>query len=391
MVIPTVFWVIFLFAIGASVGSFLNVVVHRLPHGMSIVRPGSRCTSCQKPIAWYDNIPIFSWFILRGRCRHCGAKFSIRYALVELFTAFLFVGLYWAYFQEDLREGLPVIGQGGGLVYAGHMVLICVLLASSLIDQEHWIIPLSLSYTAAVVGLVLSAIWPYSTGLPAESLWKIVPYASPLTALLALAGGVGLLIGLLLLKLGILKRSFGEWEQWQQRSEDKEKTPEPPIRIRREMLREIQFLLPMIVLGVLFYLVYDGGGALVTGWKGLILKQKWLAGLLGSVFGFIIGGGVVWATRILGSLAFGKEAMGLGDVHLMAAVGAVLGWISPTVAFFVAPFFGLGWALSRLFSHRIREIWYGPFLALATVLVMLAHDEIVGYFLRVLDPTGMAG
>ncbi|MBN2209768.1 MAG: hypothetical protein JW709_00080, partial [Sedimentisphaerales bacterium] len=73
-------------------------------------------------------------------------------------------------------------------------------------------------------------------------------------------------------------------------------------------------------------------------------------------------------------------------VHLMAAVGAVLGWPSAVLAFFLAPFFGLGWALSRLFFHRMREIWYGPFLSLATVVVMLIHDPLVNYFLQALTP-----
>ena len=91
---------------------------------------------------------------------------------------------------------------------------------------------------------------------------------------------------------------------------------------------------------------------------------------------------MVWATRIGGSLAFGKEAMGLGDVHLMAAVGAMLGWTSPVIAFFLAPFMGLSWALARLLIHRTREIPYGPFLSMATVIVMLAHDIIVQWFIE---------
>jgi leader peptidase (prepilin peptidase)/N-methyltransferase len=118
----------------------------------------------------------------------------------------------------------------------------------------------------------------------------------------------------------------------------------------------------------------------------LITEQKWLTGLLGSVFGYMIGAAVVWATRILGSLAFGKEAMGLGDVHLMAAVGAVLGWASPTIAFFVAPFIGLGWAVARLLLHKEREIPYGPFLSVATLIVMIWHDPIVNYFLQAFTP-----
>ena len=72
-----------IFFMGASVGSFLNVVAYRMPLGRSVVSPGSACPACETPIAWYDNLPVLSWFILRGRCRHCGAGFSFRYARVE--------------------------------------------------------------------------------------------------------------------------------------------------------------------------------------------------------------------------------------------------------------------------------------------------------------------
>jgi len=370
----------FLFCLGASVGSFLNVVVYRVPAGLSIVRPGSHCFSCQAPIRWYDNIPILAWFYLRGRCRNCGAKFSIRYALVELFTAILFVMVYKGYFHLGLREPMPAFTHWGWLIYAGHMILICVLLASTLIDAEYWIIPLSISYTAAIFGFGLSAAWPYCLGEHMQNYWRIIPYAGPKMAAAALGGGLGLLLGLILLKLGLIKRSFAELEALEKECEQKGvEMPELKVPIRREMLREAMFLTPSVVLGVLFIKILTGENSAGQWWNSLIIQQKWCAGLLGSLFGFMIGGGVVWATRILGSVAFGKEAMGLGDVHLMAAVGAVLGWVSPTVAFFVAPFFGLGWALLSLAIHRRREIPYGPWLSLATVVVMILFEPIMDY------------
>jgi leader peptidase (prepilin peptidase)/N-methyltransferase len=94
------------------------------------------------------------------------------------------------------------------------------------------------------------------------------------------------------------------------------------------------------------------------------------------LLGYLVGGGVVWAVRMLGTLAFGQEAMGLGDVHLLAGVGACLGWIDPLLAFFVAPFFGLAWAVgaraaSRVFRMSGAALPYGPHLAAAAVLVVL--------------------
>ena len=389
MQIPHEVCVVFLFVLGGCVGSFLNVVVYRLPLDMSLSRPGSHCPACEHAIAWYDNIPIFAWLLLGGRCRHCKAAFSIRYPLVELFTAFMFVGLYWVYFDVGVLEAMPEFAQGGWMVYAGHIILLSVLLVSSLIDAEHWIIPLSVSYTAAAAGLILSMFWPYWVGLEAEQLWKVVPYAGVKSGAAAIGGVIGLVIGLLMIKFGLIKRSFFELEEALAEKEpvENKKTadtdgPDIEVNIRLEMGREMAFLAPAVVLGVVFVVVSAGDSVVAGWWSEIISTQKWFAGLLGSVFGFMIGGAVVWATRILGSLAFGREAMGLGDVHLMAAVGAVLGWFDPTIAFFVAPFFGLGWAIVRLVSHRSREIPYGPFLSMATVVVMIFHDPIVAYFLR---------
>jgi leader peptidase (prepilin peptidase)/N-methyltransferase len=86
-------WIVaaFVFVVGACVGSFLNVVIYRLPKGKSVIRPGSQCPTCGHAIRWYDNVPVVSWLVLRGRCRDCGACFSGRYSVVELATAILFV------------------------------------------------------------------------------------------------------------------------------------------------------------------------------------------------------------------------------------------------------------------------------------------------------------
>jgi len=405
---PDELWMFFLFLLGASTGSFLNVLVWRLPREISIVHPGSHCVRCKHPLAWYDNLPVIGWFLLMGRCRYCGEKFSIRYPLVELLTGILFVILYWAYFVEGVRQFMPDFTNGGFLIYAGHIILICALLAGSLIDAEHWIIPLSLCYAAALCGAVLSMIWPYLLTLDPSSFWRLIPYAGPKTAALALGAALGLIIGILLLYFGVLSRSFtesialetpppaatgpqpggeeGESPVAQPHSapcDSAKSETEGEVNIRREMLRELLFLTPAIILAIVFFLFLSGKNSFTEAWQRVIIEQKWLAGLSGSLFGFMIGGGIVWFTRILGSLAFGREAMGLGDVHLMAAVGAVLGWFSATVAFFVAPFLGLGWAISRLIIHRSREIPYGPFLSLATVMVIFMHDILAAYFWNV--------
>jgi len=153
---------------------------------------------------------------------------------------------------------------------------------------------------------------------------------------------------------------------------------------RREMMKEVVFVAPVVALAYL-------GGALASRWMGpatwdaasgaLVLPhppQLWLSVLGGVLLGYLVGGGVVWATRICGSLGFGKEAMGLGDVHLMAAVGACVGWIDAVLAFFLAAFVGVAWAvLGAVLGGKVkRSMPYGPFLAVATLLVLFCKPLI---------------
>ena len=94
---PDPVWIAIFFNFGAMFGSFVNVLILRIPKGESIVTPASHCVACGKAIAWYDNIPLISWLVLRGRCRSCKARFSFRYWLVELITALLFALSYWKF------------------------------------------------------------------------------------------------------------------------------------------------------------------------------------------------------------------------------------------------------------------------------------------------------
>jgi leader peptidase (prepilin peptidase) / N-methyltransferase len=151
---------------------------------------------------------------------------------------------------------------------------------------------------------------------------------------------------------------------------------------RREMVKELAFLAPAAALGFGGWHLARLIGDVHTGpWNqevaGVALPL-WLSVLGGVLIGYLVGGGIVWGVRILGSLGFGKEAMGLGDVHLMAAVGACLGWVDATLAFFGAAFVGIAWwPLGRMFSGVFpRAMPYGPFLAIATILVLLMKPAI---------------
>jgi leader peptidase (prepilin peptidase)/N-methyltransferase len=132
--------------LGTAVGSFLNVVIHRVPLGESIVRPRSRCPSCGQEIRWYDNLPVLSWLLLRGRCRDCRAPISARYPLVEILTGLLAVTL-------ALRLGLT-------LQMLGAFYFAASLLALTYIDLDHQLLPDRITLPGIAVGIALAALAP---------------------------------------------------------------------------------------------------------------------------------------------------------------------------------------------------------------------------------------
>ena len=157
---------VFVFVVGASVGSFLNVAVARLPLEKSMVWPGSTCGVCLQPIRWYDNIPLFSYLWLKGRCRSCGQSYSIVYFLVELGTACAFVALFWLEMVENVHAW-PVQNAWAirnyfypwawWLGFSWHALLMAFLIVASVCDMKSREIPLQLTLTGTLVGLVGSA------------------------------------------------------------------------------------------------------------------------------------------------------------------------------------------------------------------------------------------
>lgn len=223
---PFVGWVLlaWLFVLGGTVGSFLNVVVYRVPAGMSLIRPGSHCPACEQAIRWYDNVPIFGWIWLRGRCRDCGAKISPHYPIVEALTAAMFVALAWVeIFCDGANLPRQSIAADGGVVFPGlpvqqfavpqlmgiyvyHLLLLCTLLAAALIDLDGKRVPLNLAVPAAVAGLLAPIIWPVLHPVPAFLGLEGQP-----AALVGVAAGlgVGLLLGLLLCLIVPEKQRLG--------------------------------------------------------------------------------------------------------------------------------------------------------------------------------------
>jgi leader peptidase (prepilin peptidase) / N-methyltransferase len=374
-------WVIFTFAFGACIGSFLNVVIYRMPRDKSLVSPGSACPACDTPIRFYDNIPLLSWLLLFGKCRCCRAKISPRYFVVELLTGLLFAGVFVLYFIVGIRRfqiggavGIEAFLEGGWLIYLAHIILFAAFIAASAIDLELWVIPLSICWFVTAVGLIISGVSGFVIAPEVIHHWRLFPECSPANAAVTAGAAIGLILSLAALAANIIPVSY--------ELKDGESEDEKKFNHRLEMLKEVIFLLPVLICAAGAFILFSKVESAAGWWTGFS-QLPVICGLLGSLWGYFVGCGIVWATRILGTLAFGKEAMGLGDVHLMGAAGAVAGPFCVGVAFFVAPFFGLGWAGYQMFFEKRRQIPYGPFLSMGIFSVMIFHDWFRN-FLRVL-------
>ena len=389
--VPDWIWFVIIFAYGCCIGSFLNVVIYRMPRDKSLITPPSSCPSCGKHIRFYDNVPLFSWLLLGRKCRYCRAPISARYFFIELLTAVVFLGLFIVYFYTDLRETVqPFLGRGW-LIYLLHIILLSAFIAASAIDLEHWIIPLAICWLVTAAGFIGSAVGPYFIDTALIRAYSLLPSASAATGSMAAGGAIGLAISWGLLASGLLKRSYetdehAEGGQVEQKDNAaKEENPELHVNHRLEAFREIIFLTPIIACSLAAYWIISSTVS-IESQNNFPIQHPVVAGFLGSLWGYFIGCGIVWGVRIFGTLAFGKEAMGLGDVHLMGAAGAVIGPILVVVAFFIAPFFGLAWAGFQMFFKKIRQIPYGPFLSLGIFVVMILHDWILNrigfYFYR---------
>ena len=171
--------------LGAMIGSFLNVVIHRLPLEQSIVFPNSTCPKCRKPIKPYDNIPILSFLALRGRCRSCGARISPRYPAVEALTAALFAAVTW-------HDGLS-------FALAFDLAFTASLVALVFIDAENMILPNAITYPGILFALITRLVVPYLTGsthfedLP--QLISILPARLPLGAVSLIGALIGAVAG----------------------------------------------------------------------------------------------------------------------------------------------------------------------------------------------------
>ena len=375
----------FVFAAGACVGSFINLIAWRLPRGQGIVQPESRCGACGRSLAWFENIPVLSCLILRGRCRTCGTTFGFEHVFVEVGLGALFFATYFLLYAGPWR--FPSTEQSWWWTRNGPIatlpamlaILMCwsTLATVSLIDARTFYVPIRMTAAATIAAFVLwrmQALVPSIAEAFPRGRWGLDILPARL-CVASVAAMVGLLMSCVLLWRGLIPRSFIDYEQ--------EFIPANVIRL--EMFKEFLFLLPIIVAFVIGY------------WLGNmpIIQARCEAATFGVYgmcsFGFLVGGGIIWFTRIFASLAFGREAMGLGDVHILGVAGATLGWKIATITFFMAPFIALSWlaisgGLNRILGKKNREIPYGPYLAIACVISYLGNPWIEPFLVALLAP-----
>jgi len=351
--VPFHFWSLVFFVFGCIVGSFLNVCIYRLPLGLSIVTPPSHCPHCQYSIPWYLNVPLVTWLALRGRCKNCGAPISPRYFIVELLTGVAFLSCWLAFGKAS-----PVIA----ILYT---ILLAGLIAATFIDFEHFIIPDEITYGGMAVGLIVSFLFPvlHDVSRLTAGMWQSV---------LGLGAGAGIIYAIL--RLG--KLLFGR-QRLKLPVDTKIVFTETSVHLPdREIPYDELFYRQSDVIALRARTVelVDRGYRDVM--VRLALRSGWLE----------IGGErlnpetVPYLEAVSAEIVLPREAMGLGDVKFMGAIGAFVGWQGVLFSLMVSSMIGAAAGIALIIMRR-RE-WssrmpYGPYIALAATIWIFGGKKII--------------
>jgi prepilin signal peptidase PulO-like enzyme (type II secretory pathway) len=381
-----------LFVIGASLGSLLNLAIYRLAHFVNRnVSPWSLPPSADRPRTLRDRIPVLGWIFLGRESDVYGKGHWIRPLLIELGCA---AGLAW-FADWNLNGGLYggesvrlVTGQAalaGSLNSAWflfHSVLLALMVVATFIDFDEQMIPDWVTVPGTVFALLCYSILP-SLRLPVvqrevlAARLQFLDYWSPGDANTWHEGPWGLLAAVaivLIWCLALLPKTTtlrqGLWRGIRIMIASILRPPRnttasvPRVQPRR-MLTETKVLFWLAVaLGLFVFAMYTAVGG-----------DRWTA-LTDALLGLAMGGGIVWAVRIIAGRALGVEAMGFGDVTLMCMIGAFLGWQPALLAFVIAPFTSIVVALAQLLLRGENRLAFGPYLCLGTVIVLVGWNFV---------------
>jgi len=357
--VPFHFWSVVIFVFGCMVGSFLNVCIHRLPHGQSVVSPPSHCPHCNYSIPWYLNIPLVTWVYLRGKCRNCGAPISVRYFLVELLTGLLFLGCW-------LRIGHQSIWLA--LIYS---FFIAGLVAATFIDFEHFIIPDEITIGGMIAGFVSSFLVPSLHG--ATSL-----IVSMKQSLLGMIIGAGIIY--FILRLG--KLVFGR-HRVSLPAETKILFTDTAVQLPDKAIPYED----------LFYRKSD---TIVVRARTVELVDRCYRDVVVRLSPAALRIGeeklnpeeVPFLETVSSEIVLPREAMGLGDVKFMGAIGAFLGWRAVIFSLVISSLIGslVGMSLVVLRKRGLSSrLPYGPYIAAAAALWIFAGPGIVQWYKSLLN------
>jgi len=364
--VPFWFWAIVFFTFGAVVGSFLNVCIYRLPIGLSIVSPPSHCPHCKYSIPWYLNIPLVTWVVLRGKCANCKAPISARYFVVELMTAILFI-LCWF-----------CVGHGEPWLVPFYCLIAGGLIVASFIDLEHFIIPDGITIGGIVLGFICSAVCPLLH-------WTDSSKFALQDSMIGIAVGAGLLY--IISRLG--KLVFGKYTL-EIKGDDKLFLGEDGIVYENEKIQYEEIFYrssdTVRISAVTAEISLKNGENFNVENKTIYLSPRSL-----QFDDQVIDPVQVKNVEILPKkITLPREVLGMGDVKLMAAVGAFLGWKAVLFTLFASSLIGsvAGICLILLRKQELSSrIPYGPYIALGTYLWMIGgYYYLTLWFQDVLYP-----
>jgi leader peptidase (prepilin peptidase)/N-methyltransferase len=352
----------FAFVVGAAVGSFLNVCIYRLPVDLSINRPRrSFCPACKTHILWYQNVPLISWLLLRGRCANCGAKISLRYFAVELLTALLFLAI-WQSFPWQMA--------------IAYWFFVSFLIVGTFIDFEHFIIPDRVTIGGIIAGVVASLAVPVLM----ETNSRLAAGVRSL-----LAAGVGYVILLLVLEAG--KIAFGRKRiqfdaptpfTWTKRQDDADFVVGSEKSLWSEhFAREKDRLLLECDEAKIDNHSY-GNVTLDFHYDRVAVESEvFLLDHVNEISG------------VARELLIPREAMGRGDLKFLAAIGAFLGWRGVLFSLFAGSLLGSIIGLITLVVGK--RVWsaklpFGPYLAFGAVSWMFFGDVFLRWYGGLLAP-----
>ncbi len=355
------------FVMGACIGSFLNVVIYRVPNGLSVNEPRrSFCPSCKHQIPMILNIPLVTWLMLRGRCKWCHTPIAFRYFLVELLTAITFLALF--------KHGIAPYGLWGVIAL---WVVAALLIAATFIDFDHFIIPDSITIGGTVVGLIASFLVP---ALHGETLW----WRGGMMGIIGAAVGFSLLWMIVLMGKMLFGKIQHQWEEAVDFEISQPGGEESPILIR---LGEHS---------------YEWGDVFFRNWDRLELDVEELyfddtkqdcQSFRGLFDALELNGQRVeldTVKKVSGRITKAvvpREAMGFGDVKFMAMIGAFLGFQAAIFTVFAASVVG---AVVGLMQKAVfREQWsrplpFGPYLALGAFTWIFTGPAIWFWYIGLL-------